>query len=162
MGAYSALVLAANRGVRPVTPDEMLLLCEDVGLLAPSRRDTNVGNLSPDITALFSDSAALADNNRFFCPDSISWGRDIEILSPEDDFVGRGFRVSIHGNGYFFPWDAGELRARVVSHPKLVHLRRALQARCGGRFGLPWRSKNLRRRLVDGEGGWAWFMSESL
>ena len=162
MGAYAALVLAANRAMRPITADDMLLLCDDVGLLAPSRRDAAFGNLAPDITELFRDTSALAANDRFFCPDSISWGTDIEILSLEDDYVGSGFRVSIHGNGYFFPWGAGELRERVLSHPKLVCLRRELQARFGGRFGMPWWSKTLRRRLIDGDGGWAWFMSESL
>ena len=162
MGAYSALVLAANRALRPIKPEEVRTLCEDLGLIAPSKRHLEFGNLSPDITGLFRDSAARQENEWFFCPDSIGWRTRIHVLSPEDDYESAGYCIRIHGNGYFFPWGPDELRSRVVSHPKLVRLRDELQSRFRGRFRMPWWSKKLRCRLIAGEGGWAWFMSESL
>jgi hypothetical protein len=162
VGAYSALVLAANSGLRSINPEKVRSLCEDLELIAPARRSVEYGNLAADISGLFDDSAAREENEWFFCPDSICCRDEIQILSYDGHYAGVGYCIRIHGNGYFFPWTADQLRARVLSHAKLVRLREELRARFGGRFRMPWFSKNLKSRVIDAEGGWVWFMSESL
>jgi hypothetical protein len=162
MGAYSALVLAANRGVRRLKPKDLNALCEELELIPPDRRHLEFDNLSRDITALFRDDEARKENEWFFCPDSICAMRNIQIMSPEEDYDYAGYCVRIHGNGYLFPWGVEELRSRVVSHPKLVRLRDELQSRFGGRFQVPWWKKMAHSRVIAGEGGWMWFVSESL
>ena len=162
MGAYSALVLAANSGLRSIAPETVRSVCEDLGLISPSMRGAEFGNLAKDISSLFDDSAARKENERFFCPDSICWRTEIEIQSIDGDYDGKGYCISIHGNGYFFPWTADQLRARVLSHPKLTRFREEMQSLFGGRFRMPWFSKTPSSRAIEGEGGWVWFMSESL
>ncbi len=162
MSAYSALVLAANDGLRGPTHDQARALFEELGLLDPVNRDDDFGNLAGDITALFDDAAARVENDRFFVPDSICLASKVELLGPDEEYRGAGCCVRIHGNGYFFPWDAAKLRSRVLSAPKLVRLRAALLERFGGRFRLPKKRAELYERLLDDGGGWLWFASESL
>ena len=82
---------------------------------------------------------------------------------PDDAYDGPGWAVGIHGNGYPFPWEVTDLRDRVVRTPKLRALRHAVGERFGGRFVFPPAAESfLRERLIDTDGGWAWFISESL
>ena len=163
MSFYSALVLAANDGVRPPSPAVARSLLDELGLLDPANADAEFGNLAGDITGLFADEVARAGNDRFFCPDSIGFAPEIEINAPDGDFEGPGWCVQIHGNGYFFPWDAPVLRERVVRSPKLLQLRQSVGERFGGRFVFPKSDESLlRERWIDGEDGWMWFASESM
>src|SRR5262245_795374 len=108
MSFYSALVLAANDGVPP-TPDSVRSLLGDLGLLDPRFANDEFGNLADHVANLFDDPAARAENDRFFCPDSIGLWSEIEVQSPDGDYVGPGWCVRVHGNGYFFPWDLTDL-----------------------------------------------------
>ena len=95
-------------------------------------------------------------------PDSISFHNEIVIQAWDGDFLGPGYTVEISGYGYFWPWDVGALRDRVVRSPKLQRLRQAVQERYGGRFVFPATEESmLRERWIDGKSGWLWFASES-
>src|SRR5262249_23910127 len=125
--------------------------------------DAEFGNLAGDITDLFADEAARAENDRFFSPDSIAFTLEIEIHGSEGDFEGPGCCVRIHSNGYLFPWDSSMLRERVVRSPKLLPLRQAVRERFGGRFVVPKSDEALLpERWIDGEDEWMWFASESI
>jgi hypothetical protein len=163
MSFYSALILAANEGVRVPTPEAVRALFEELGLLDPGARFPGIGDLTPAVTALFEDPAAAAENRHFFCPDSISFATQIHIEGPDMDYTGPGCAVLIHGNGYFFPWELTDIRDRVINTPLLRNLRRAVGGRFGGRFVYPpGREADLRERRIDGEDGWVWFGSESM
>lgn len=77
MSAYSALVLAANAGLdrsggrRNLTKAKARALFGELGLLNSKRRD-DVFKLAAEISALFDDSAARRENDRFFAPGSIA------------------------------------------------------------------------------------------
>ena len=87
----------------------------------------------------------------------------LEVMSYEGDYIGPGWCVTIHGNGYFFPWELTDLRDRAIRSPALVRLREAVQTRFGGRFVFPPADEELlRSRLIDQAGGWVWFASESM
>lgn len=163
MSFYSSIVLAANEGVRPPTLEAAHALLGELGLLDPRKANDEFGNLADQVTALFRDPGALAENDRFFGPDSIRLSEGIEVLSPYGDYTGPGWSVVIHGNGYFFPWGLSELRDRAVRSPALARLRAAVEERFGGRFVFPPADAELlRARLIDTAGGWAWFASESM
>jgi hypothetical protein len=137
-------------------------MCKDIGLVRASG-ESDFCNLAEDVMALFDDKEARATNNRFFCPDSISFNTSIQILSNEGCYEGDGYYISIHGNGYFFPWTQADLQRRVLSHPKLIALRDAVQSTWGGYFKFPLRGRKfLRSRMVGDGRGWKWFMSESM
>ena len=162
MSAYSGLILAANTGLRGPLPLQARALLDELGLVDPARQEKGLFNLADDLIDLFKDTSARAQNYSFFSPDTIGFGTEIEILGPETDYCGKGLCFEIHGNGYFWPWDADMLRSRVLSHPKLVRLRAVLHERFGGRFRIPFFRGSLRDRLLlDDGGGWAWFGSES-
>ena len=166
MSFYSALVLAANTELRDPTPEKARALFGQLGLLRPDAPDYGLehglDNLAADITALFDDRAAQDQNKHFFTPDSIGLFEAVEVTGPDCDYTGKGWSVRIHGNGYLFPWDLDAVRARVIATPKLARLRIAMREQFGGRFRWPLRGRTLRDRLIDGESGWVWFMSESL
>lgn len=162
MSAYSALILAANEGLRKPSPGQAISLFDELGLLRPDGREDPFGNLADDITALFHDPAAQAENRRFFAPDSIGIADGVEVGGPDCEYRGRGWSVRIHGNGYLFPWDLNTVRTRVLINTKLVRLRAELERRFGGRFQFPTRRTELRERLIDLGDGWAWFLSESM
>lgn len=163
MSFYSSLVLAANNGVQPPTPAGLRSLLGDLGLLDPQHADAEFGNLAAHVTDLFRDPAARAENDRFFCPDSIGLLAEVEVMSPDGDYTGPGWCVTIHGNGYFFPWELSDLRDRVVRSPALSRLWAAVEEQFGGRFVFPAADEELlRSRLIGGSGGWAWFASESM
>src|SRR5687767_7319779 len=119
MSFYSALVLAANEGVRVPSVKEIDGLFRKLGLVKHHATDT-IGNLADDIRGLFNDPAAMAENDRFFQPDSISFDAGIHIEGPDGDYQGPGWCISIHGNGYLFPWEIETLGERVVRTPKLL------------------------------------------
>jgi hypothetical protein len=163
MSFYSTLVLAANHGVGQPSPDVVCSVFRELGLLVPVPAEHGFGNLADDIIALFEDRQAQAENRRFFCPDTIDFGPGVQVEGPDGDYAGPGWSVRLHGQGYLFPWEISIVRERVVRTPKLVALRAALQDRLGGRFIMPpTDAAFLRERLIDGEGGWAWFVSESM
>ncbi len=163
MSFYSALELAANRieGVVPCQ-DRFLELCREIGVVN-ANWNSEFSNLAEDVGALFDDPEARAANTDFFCPDTISFSTRIQVLSVDDAYEGQAYCISIHGNGYFFPWTQTDLRNRVLSHPKLKSLRDAVQRTWGGGFHLPFRGRKfLRERRLSDDDGWAWFMSESM
>jgi hypothetical protein len=163
MSFYSALVLAANDGIRKPSREAIQSLLGELGLFEPGRFDDEFGNLAHEVIGLFADEEARAANDDFFRPDSISYSNEIEIQAPDGDFTAQGCSLQIHGYGYFWPWDMGTLRARVVHTPKLQRLRQAVQERYGGRFVFPAAEESmLRERWIDGDSGWLWFSSESL
>jgi hypothetical protein len=163
MSFYSSLLLAANAGVRVPTPEAVRALCKELGLIDPEARLPGIGDLHPAVTALFADPAAEAENWRFFCPDSIGFDTELHIEGPDMDYAGPGCAVSIHGNGYFFPWELKDFRERVVNTPLLRDLRREVQKRFGGRLVYPPGAEaDLRTRWIDGDDGWVWFGSESM
>lgn len=166
MSFYSAIVLAANTELRDPTPENARDLFNQLGLVrsdAPEYGlEHGLDNLAVDITALFDDRDALDQNRHFFAPDSISFREGVEVEGPDCAYTGKGWQVRIHGNGYLFPWDLDAVRSRVTSTPKLARLRIAMHERFGGQFRWPFRKRALRDRLIDGESGWVWFMSESL
>lgn len=163
MSAYSALILAANQGVRPPTPEEARALFLEVGVLDLHNADEEFGNLATQVGELFDDADARSQNDGFFAPDTISLASDIDLLAPDGDYSGPGWCVRIHGNGYFFPWTLAEVGERATRSPILTRLREAVEARFGGRFVFPTADEEfLRERLIEHAGGWAWFGSESL
>jgi hypothetical protein len=163
MSFYSALVLAANAGARAPSPHAVQALFLELGLLDPAKAGEPFGNLAGDVTDLFADEGARAANDRFFCPDSLSFDAGVEIEWADGDYAGAGCSVRIHGNGYFFPWAVADLRDRAIRSPKLRRLRQAVQERFGGSFAFPPAEESaLRQRCIDGENGWVWFASESL
>ena len=162
MSFYSELVLAANDGIAEISEEAVRAVFGEVGLLQAGREREKFCNLSDDITNLFCDEDARRQNTQFFCPDSIGFHRSIEIMGNDMYFKGSGYAISIHGNGYFFPWNADALRRRVVGYSKLRQLRKRLEEVCGGGFVFPKNKPELSERWIDGEKGWMWFMSESL
>jgi len=163
MGFYSSLILAANEGVRVPSAEEVQVLFAELGLIEPERASLQFGNLADEIIALFKDEEARKVNESFFCPDTISFHDKIEISDPDDDYDGKGWCFSIHGQGYFFPWDRDAIRSRVLQTPKLTRLREVLAERFGGRFVFPRKKEALlSKRLIDGTDGWGWFTSESM
>lgn len=164
MSAYSSLVLAANEGIRTPAPEIVRGILTEVGIadIRPGR-DDRFNNLSDHIKALFRDPTAYAENDRFFRPDSVGFSEGVRILSVDGCFEGTGWSLKIHGHGYLWPWDRTDLRERVVLMPALVHLRAAIERRLGGRFLFPPADEALlRSRLVDENGAWLWFLSESM
>jgi hypothetical protein len=162
MSFYSGLDLTANRVERIPSKDDFVEMCKDIGLLR-ANAESDFCNLAEDVMALFDDTEARAANNRFFSPDSISFNTSIQILSNEGQYEGDGYYISIHGNGYFFPWTQADLQRRVLSHPKLISLRDAVQSTWGGHFKFPLRGRKFLRSRMAGDGsGWVWFMSESM
>jgi hypothetical protein len=163
MSFYSSLVLAANEGVRPPTPEAIRSLLGELGLLDPRSADDEFGNLAAHVADLFRDPAAHAENDHFFCPDSVGLLAEVTVQSPDGDYTGPGWCVTVHGNGYFFPWELADLRGHAIRSPALARLRDAVEARFGGRFVFPPADEELlRARLIDWAGGWAWFASESV
>ena len=119
MSFYSALVLAANDGVRPPTPAAVRSLLGDLGLLDPRFADDEFGNLADHVTALFGDPAARAENDRFFCPDSIGLRSEVEVQSPDGDYVGPGWCITVHGKRrLFLPVGVADLRDHCGSVPR--------------------------------------------
>jgi hypothetical protein len=161
MSFISAIVLAANRGVRP-SRAEIQTLFVDVGLLHSEHGDAEYSNLASDISDLFADAAAIGENDRFFCPDSIGYFESIEIFAENGVFEEPGWAIHIHGNGYFFPWSLDMLRHRIASSAKLCQLRKEVNIRFGGQFVFPEVDGFIRERWIDGENGWVWFASESM
>lgn len=163
---YSALVLAANTELRNPTPERARVLFDQLGLIRPDAPDYGVehglDNLAADITALLEDHAAQNENKNFFAPDSIGLYEKVEVQGQDCGYTGKRWSVRIHGNGYLFPWDLGTVRARIIANAKLERLRIAMREQFGGQFRWPFRRRALRERLIDGEDGWVWFMSESL
>lgn len=163
MSFYSSLVLAANGGGAPPTPDTVLPLLDELGLLDPHYARSPFWHLAGHVTALFDDPAALAENDRFFCPDGIGLWGEVQVLADDGEYSGPGWCVTVHGNGIFYPWELADLRDRAVRSPALARLRAAVEGRFGGRFVFPPADEEfLRSRLIDGAGGWAWFASESV
>lgn len=165
MSFYSELILAANEGVRPPEESVVMRLLLDLGLIEPARAG-QICNLADDVTDLFADSVAESKNDRFFCPDSISFSSGISIQASGDSndttFDGSGWSISIHGNGYFYPWTLEDFRTRVISSPKLILLRETMNIRFGGRFVIPTPHKTLlNRRMIANDEGWVWIGSES-
>ena len=162
MSIYSALVLAANEGVEPISPHDFRNLLNGLSLIHPEATDDDWGNLADNVVDLFRDAEAQTANDRFFRPQSISLMEPVEIHAPDGDYSGPGWCVQIHGYGYFFPWELSDLQKRVVNTPALLALQTAVEQRFGGRFTFPETDESrLRARLIDGKGAWTWFASES-
>ncbi len=164
VSAYSSLVLAANDGVWTPAPEVVREIFTAVGCVSSQTGGGGkFNNLSAHVRALFHDPTAIAENDRFFRPDSIGLSEGVEILSMDGCYDGPGWSIRIHGHGYFWPWELAELRERVVYSPALVRLRSAIERRFGGRFIFPSVEEALlRSRLVDDNGAWLWFASESM
>jgi hypothetical protein len=155
MSFYSALVLAANAGLRDPSRHEILELFEELALFDSKKTKDEFGNLANDISELFLDEEAKRQNIHFFCPDSICFATKIEIHGPDGDFIGDGGSIRIHGNGYLFPWNLQALRDRVIRTPKLQCLRHEVQKRFGGRFVFTTQDDPmLSGRWIDGNNGW--------
>lgn len=161
MSFYSSLILAANDGVATVAKSEVIKLLANLGLTVPGV-DDDFNNLAEDVCNLFSDESARAENERFFCPDSISFEDKIAIYSLQDDgYDGPGVCVEIHGYGYFYPWINSKIH-RVVQAQKLSQLREALSQCFGGRFVIPSAQHDyLQSRLIGDNKNWTWFISET-
>ncbi len=163
MSFYSSLVLAANTGVRNISPASERSLCRKVELLRSDGNDLEIGNLAEDEVILFNDAHALHENSHFFCPDTISFHESVEIDAYDGEYSGFGWSITIHGNGYFFPWDAATIRERVIRNIKLQNFKHFVEAEFGGFFTFPDSDLIfLRERWVDGTDGWIWFISESM
>jgi hypothetical protein len=139
-------------------------LLEDLGLCEPDYSLTDGGNPTKLLADLFADPAARQENDRFFRPSSISFDQTIQLALPDDEFECDGWSISVFGYGYFFPWEQADLRRRFARHPAMLALRAALQHSFGGVFILPPSDigNSLRKYVIDGEGGWTWFIYESL
>jgi len=163
VSSYSTLVLAANVGVVAPSATAIFSLWKELGLLHSERGNDEFGNLAEDLSAIFDDDSASAENEHFFCPDTISFAASIEVLSNDGIFEGSGWSVCIHGNGYFFPWDRELLCQRFLRSPKLIRLQAEISESFGGRFVFPKPNNQfLRDRWLDGDIGWMWFASESM
>lgn len=162
MSFYSSLVLAANDGVRPPRQGEVRDLLAGLGLIDPADPGPDDFAVSDAVAALFRDSAARAENDRFFRPSGIAMSQGVEVMYPDGTYTGSGWSLQIHGWGYFFPWGLADLRNRVVGSPVLSGLPAAFAAGFGGRFVFPAADEDvLRSRLIDG-GGWVWLASEDV
>ena len=162
MSFYSALVLAANHEVTPPTPGQVAAVLAELRLIKPNPYGFDHDNLADDVSDLFNDPEACAENRRFFAPDSISFDDHIEVEGPDCAYAGAGWAVRIHGNGYLFPWEISDVRSRVLTNEKLKALRATLNRDFGGTFRLPSGVPELRDRVIDGEDGWTWLLHESL
>lgn len=166
MSFYSSLVLAANTDVRIPSEQGMRTLLFNLGILKRDDPNDQFGDLADDITDLFRDQSALNENPHFFCPDSVAFGAEIDICAPEaeEPYTGTGYSVRLHGNGYFYPWTAADVRERAIRTPKLQRLRQVLQAQLGGRFVIPREHEAVLREawLEGSDEGWMWFGCESV
>lgn len=157
MSFYSSLQLVANRVDRVPSQDEVFALIDRAGL-----RDPESGNLARDLSAVFDDAEARAENNRFFAPGDFGFEQQIQVIWWDGDYQGPGFSVSISGNGYFFPWELSDVRDRFLALPKLVRFRELVNEQFGGRFTFPDRLEYpLHERLLSDHAGWVWFGTES-
>ena len=163
MSFYSSIIFAANTAVRATDPPVMQSVLSQIGLL---ELDSNFPHLKPvanSVSQMFRDSSALRLNPNFFCPDSIGFNTRFEIIAEGGDYSGEGFSISIHGNGYFYPWEFSDLQERILGSTVLQALSRILPELLGGRFDFPPTKESfLRSRMIVRQNGWAWFASESL
>ena len=157
MSFYSSLELVANWVERAPTDDAVWEIVEAVGL-----RDPATGWLSPELHAVFQDAAALAENPRFFAPDSLGFRDRIQVMWWDGLYEGPGYSFGIHGNGYFFPWELSEVADRFLALPKLVEFRRRMHSAFGGGFRFPDDPESsVHDRQLSDSNGWVWFGSES-
>lgn len=163
MSFYSSLCLVANTGVRRPAPDEISRLFAQTGVVEPSRAQNEFGNLADDLIAFFTSHRAQEQNERFFTPDSLSFRNDIQIMDTEGEYTGKGWTLSIHGNGYFYPLTPRDMDA-FVRLPKIVRLQTELETLLGGRFRPPLLKGRgtLARTAINDQGGWRWFGSQSM
>jgi hypothetical protein len=162
MSFFSYLTLAANRGVRTPSKEELDEVFVAAGVSKPSAFAHGGYNLHSDITDLFNDAEARQKNDRFFCPDSIGGNPGIKVSDFDGSYEGPGYSVAICGNGYFFPWRNEDLRQRVLSNPKLVNLAMLMQEAFGGSFERPKKdSKFWDRMIIEISAGWAWLGHQS-
>ena len=163
MSFYSSLTLAANSGVKNFAADKVRVIFDKCELLNQTRGELEIGNLAVDITGLFDDPDAIRENPHFFCPDTISIGESVEISAIDGEYACVGWCVTIHGNGYFFPWNVATIRERVIQTSKLQNLQRLIETQFGGQFSFPESERHfLTDRRVHGRDGWVWFISESM
>lgn len=164
MSFYSSLNLIVNEVDQVPSKLDIRRLLLDCGIIDPT--ESEFCYLADDIAALFIDPLAEKENDRFFCPDSVGFRAGIDLQASGEVeqtwYEGTGWSISIHGNGYFYPWTLDDYRTRVLNTPKLKRLREEANARYGGRFRIPASHATLfKKRLIVDDGGWAWVGSES-
>ena len=163
MSFYSSLCLVANTGVRSPTQQEVFDLFMELSVLEPSRANNEFYNLADDIIAYFTSHDGQKTNDRFFTPDTISFRPEIQIMDLDGLYEGRGFTLSLHGNGYFHPLAPLDF-LKFLQSSKMSALKTEVQRRFGGRFRRPvFKGRNiLNRTIIDGSGDWHWFGSQSM
>lgn len=163
MSFYSSLCLIANADVRSPSPEQITALLRECGVIGPTRKVGDIGNLSEDLSEYFVAHKAREKNESLFAPDSVGFHEKIEILDPDDEFTGKGWAITIHGNGYFFPLTNHELSS-FLDTPKIQKMSELINGNLGGRFKWPLirGRKILNKALIRNPGGWCWFGSQSL
>ena len=74
-----------------------------------------------------------------------------------------GFSISIHGQGYFYPLEKGEIWETIRSNEKLKRLPKKIKEIFGGRFLIPNGHEEFYNAMVVKQfrGGWAWLACQS-
>ena len=123
------------------------------------------GSLAPGVTLAFDDPAAKAKNTRFFVPDMVGLSNKLQILDVEDEWETYGIKVSLHGNGYLFPWTMSEVKVVIQGQPILQDLAKRLDRLIQVP---PWSPPRKHRPLLEkwstwtpGSSGWTWAISQS-
>jgi len=165
MGFYSSIILAANHGVKSLTDGVADRLLVECCLVEPDLKGDFGHALAQDLMSVFQSADVLSENDQFFCPTNVMFGRQIEIMHPEFEqaYGAAGWSFQFHGSGYFFPWTMADIQSRFTQHEKVLRFRELLWQRVGGRFEI---SKTdaaiLTETWIDGREGWMWFGSQSM
>lgn len=127
---------------------------------------TELGILTPGVGLAFEASEARKQNTAFFTPDTVALASKITIQDADSSWESPGVEVSLHGNGYLFPWTMDDVRATIQDQPILQDLAGRLERL----ISVPsWSPPDMPRALVEkwttwtpGSSGWGWSISQSM
>jgi hypothetical protein len=164
MGFFSCLILAANSEFNQ-RPDSIVLneICLKAEVTTSTEYPSGLYNLHPRIRNRFVDRSALAKNERFFFPDSVTFNSKLHVSSfdAESPYSGPGFQIEISGQGYFFPWGKSDLLSLVESSP-FNELKRFCDDQFGGSLMIPPGNESLfAEARISHSPGWTWLKSET-
>jgi hypothetical protein len=127
---------------------------------------TDLGELTPGVGLAFDSEEAKMKNSSFFIPDMVSMKNPIAVQADDDIWEVPGVAVSLHGNGYLFPWTLAEVRIAIRDQPILQNLVQRLERL----IPIPvWSPSDTHRKLVENcttwtpaSSSWVWALSQSM